>query len=98
MGSPITFSGFNQIDFNVILNAIMQQESAPLQALQAHQQDLQATAPPFGKLATKLNSLRPASAALSVSSTLTPYAPPSSASPAITAAAASGASAGRYEV
>ena len=43
MGSPITFSGFNQIDFNVVLNAIMQQESLPLQALQAKQTALQAT-------------------------------------------------------
>src|SRR6185503_4121702 len=41
MGSPITFSGFNAIDFNVVLNAIMAQESAPLQALQAHQRELE---------------------------------------------------------
>jgi hypothetical protein len=28
MGSPITFSGFNQIDFGVVSNAIMQQRAA----------------------------------------------------------------------
>ena len=33
MGSPITFSGFNQIDFGMILNAVMQQERAPLTRL-----------------------------------------------------------------
>ena len=29
MGSPITFSGFNSIDFTSILNAIMTAERAP---------------------------------------------------------------------
>ena len=37
MGSPITLSGFNSIDFNVVLNAVMQQESQPLKALQQRQ-------------------------------------------------------------
>ena len=34
MGSPITFSGFNNIDFGQILNAIMTAERAPLNALE----------------------------------------------------------------
>ena len=34
MGSPITFGGFNNIDFSLVLNAIMQQERAPLTALE----------------------------------------------------------------
>ena len=37
MGSPITFSGFNSIDFGMVLTAIMTQESQPLVALQARQ-------------------------------------------------------------
>ena len=32
MGSPITFSGFNNVDFGSVLNAIMQQERAPVAA------------------------------------------------------------------
>jgi flagellar hook-associated protein 2 len=98
MGSPITFSGFNSIDFNVVLNAIMQQESAPLQALQAKQTELQATDSTFGQLATKLDALRTASGALSDSSTLNAYAATSSDTTALTASASANAVAGRYEV
>src|SRR5262245_25670914 len=98
MGSPITFSGFNSIDFNVVLNAIMQQESAPLQALQDKQTQLQATSTTYGKLATKLDALRTASGALSDSSTVTAYAATSSDTTALTASASSNALAGRDEV
>jgi flagellar hook-associated protein 2 len=98
MGSPITFSGFNQIDFNVVLNAIMQQESAPLQALEARQSQLRATDSTYGQLASKLDSLRTASDALSDASTLTTYAATSSDTTALTVSASSDATAGRYEV
>lgn len=98
MSSPITFSGFNSIDFNVVLNAIMQQESAPLQALQDKQTELQATSTTYGQLATKLDALRTASGALSDSSTVTSYAATSSDTTALTVSTSSGAVAGRYEV
>src|SRR5262245_25437399 len=98
MGSPITFSGFNSIDFNVVLNAIMQQESAPLQALQAKQNELQATDSTFGQLASKLDALRTASGALSNSSTVNTYAATSSDETALTVSASPDAIAGRYEV
>lgn len=98
MASPITFSGFNSIDFNVVLNAIMQQESAPLQALQDKQTELQATSTTYGKLATRLDALRTASGALSDSSTVTAYAATSSDATALAASASSTAIAGRYEV
>src|SRR6476659_6965665 len=98
MGSPITFSGFNQIDFNVVLNAIMTQESAPLKALQAHQLDLQATDTTYGQLATKLDALRSASGALSSATTFNAYAATSSDTAALTVSASTGALPGRYEV
>ena len=41
MGSTITFSGFNDIDFNTVLNALMDQASQPLTALQTQQSALQ---------------------------------------------------------
>ena len=44
MGSAITFSGFNDIDFNVVLNAIMKQESQPLVALQTRQSAMKSRA------------------------------------------------------
>ena len=98
MGSPITFSGFNAIDFNVVLNAIMAQESAPVQALQAHQRELEATDTTYGQLVTKLDALRTSSGALSNASTLTTYAATSSDTTALTVSATVGAAAGRYEI
>src|SRR5688572_4214267 len=49
LGSPITFSGFNQIDFNQILNAVMAQERAPLTRLETQNSAFATLA---GKLAT----------------------------------------------
>src|SRR5438093_10605529 len=98
MGSPITFSGFNQIDFNVVLNAIMQQESLPLLALQAKQRALQATDSAFAQLVGRLDSVRAASATLSNSSTLTTYSASSTDTTAVTASASSSAVEGRYDV
>ncbi len=42
MSSPITFSGFNNIDFNVVVNSLMQQASLPLHSLQTQQKSLHA--------------------------------------------------------
>ena len=47
MGSPITLSGFNSIDFNLILTSIMTQESQPLTALQSRQSALKSRASTF---------------------------------------------------
>jgi flagellar hook-associated protein 2 len=98
MATPITFSGFNQIDFNVILNAVMEQESRPLQALQAQQKALQATDSSYGQLASKLDALRTATTALSRSSSLVTYAATSSDTTAVTVSATRSASAGTYDI
>src|SRR4051794_18862497 len=97
MGSPITLSGFNQIDFTVVLNAIMQQESQPLQALQAQQQRLQQTDTAYGQLATKLDVLRAASTSLSQASSLVRFSTTSS-DAAVGVSSSAGAVAGRYDV
>jgi flagellar hook-associated protein 2 len=60
MGSPITFSGFNSIDFNTILNAVMQQERTPLTALETRKTALETQNTTFGTFATKLSSLETA--------------------------------------
>jgi flagellar hook-associated protein 2 len=70
MGSPITFSGFNKIDFGAILDAVMEQEQAPLRTLQAQQKELQSRSTTYGTLATKLTAFENAVAALSGSSAL----------------------------
>ena len=60
MSSGITFGGFNNIDFSYILNAIMQQESQPVVALQAQQRALQSQQSAFSTLASKLTALETA--------------------------------------
>jgi len=65
MGSPITFSGFNNIDFGTVLNAIMQQEHAPIDTIEAQQKSLQTKNSAFATLATKLGALKTAAADLS---------------------------------
>ncbi len=64
MGSPITFSGFNSIDFTAVLEAVMTQESQPLTSLQTQQKALQSKATTFRTLATKLSTFEGAVSAL----------------------------------
>lgn len=60
MGSPITFSGFNSIDFNMVLNAVMAQERTPINRLESRKQTLQTQNAAFTTLAGKLTSLQTA--------------------------------------
>jgi flagellar hook-associated protein 2 len=64
MGSPITLSGFNNIDFNTVLNAIMQQERLPVQALETQKKGLEAQKVAFGTFASRLAALESAAEAL----------------------------------
>ncbi len=98
MGSPITFSGSNGIDFNLILTAIMSQESQPLQALQTRQAALQSRANTFGVLTTRADALQQAAAKLADTSQLSGYTATSSDTAAMTVSASSSAMPGRYEV
>jgi flagellar hook-associated protein 2 len=98
MSSPITFSGFNQIDFNVVLNAVMRQESRPLEALQKRKEQLEAVNTRYGTLSTKLGALKAAAAALSNGSSVTASAATSSAPASVSVSAGGAAALGRYEV
>ena len=70
MGSPITFSGFNKIDFGMILDAVMEQEQAPLRTLQAQQKELESRSATYRTLAAKLAAFETAVNALSGNSAL----------------------------
>lgn len=94
----ITFSGFNDIDFSVVLNSIMQQESQPLTALQSRQTDLKKTDGNYALLATKLATLKAAADDLSSPSSLVHYSATSSDTSAVATSASTGALPGRYEV
>jgi flagellar hook-associated protein 2 len=99
MGSPVTFSGFNQINFNAVLSAVMQQESQPLQILQSQQQALQTTDSALGQLASRLDALHTAASGLSSSTSLTRYAARTSDAAAVSVSSAlNSAVAGRYEI
>lgn len=98
MSSGITFSGFNAIDFSTVLNAIMTQESQPLNALQTQQRNLQATDSNYATLVTKLGALQGAASALNSSSSLVKYSSAVSDGSILTASASSSAVEGRYDV
>lgn len=60
MGSPITFSGFNKIDWNTVLDAVMAQERQPITRLETQKRTLEAQDTAFGTLAGKLATLESA--------------------------------------
>ena len=98
MSSPITLSNFNNIDFNMILDAEMQQESQPLQALQNQEADLSSRGKAYSSLSTTLGSLGTAATGLSTPDAVRQFSATVSNSDILSASAGSGAVAGRYEV
>jgi flagellar hook-associated protein 2 len=64
MGSPITFSGFNKIDWNTILDAVMAQESQPLTRMETQKRNLETQNTAYSTLAGKLSTLQDAADAL----------------------------------
>jgi flagellar hook-associated protein 2 len=98
MGTPITFSGFNDIDFNLVLNSIMQQASQPLNALQRRQNALQAQIDTFDTFAGHAAALRSAADGLGSLSEVSLLSGTSSDESALSVTVASNASPGQIEV
>jgi flagellar hook-associated protein 2 len=98
MSSPITFSGFNNIDFGMVLNAIMQQERAPITAIEAQRSSLQAQNTAFATLATRLGTLRDAAANLTGGDSLSRVTGTSSDETAVGISAGQASVTGRYDV
>lgn len=65
MGSPISLSGFNNIDFNLVLNAIMDQERIPVTFLENDLRNLEGQDAEYSLLATKLADVGTATEKLS---------------------------------
>ena len=98
MSSPITFSGFNNIDFNTVLNALIAQDSQPLTNLQTEQSNITAQSTTYGTLATNLATLDTAAQSLGPTGSVTTLAATSS-DPTSVAATVSGTGvAGQYDV
>src|ERR1044072_2091555 len=98
MSSPITFSGFNNIDFGYILSAIMTQESQPVLNLQAQQTALKSQKTAFSTLASKLSTLEDSIQALSNRTEFGGKTATSTNDAAIKADASSAASVGSYDI
>jgi flagellar hook-associated protein 2 len=98
MGSPITFSGFNNIDFGSILNTIMTAERIPLTALQTQKTTLNQQGTAFTTLASKLGALESAVDTLADSDGFNIYKAASGAPENVGVSTTSGGVAGLYEV
>lgn len=64
MGSPITLSGFNNIDFRAITDIIIRSERQPITRLETDKRTEQSKLTAYGSFNTALSSLRSAFAAL----------------------------------
>lgn len=98
MSSGITFSGFNQIDFNVILTSIMKQESQPLVTLQSRQTSLQSRITNFSTLATRMTAMQTAATALSTANGISSFKATTNDATAIGVSTGPDAVAGRYDI
>lgn len=98
MASGITFSGFNGIDFNTVITALMTQASAPLTALQNQQSAIQSQINTFGTLSTKISTLNTAAATLADAKAFSAYTGSTTDSTAVTVSTDADAVAGHYDV
>jgi flagellar hook-associated protein 2 len=98
MSSPITLTGFNNIDWSSVLEALMQQESQPLTALQTQQSVITAQQAAFTTFATKLGTLESAVTSLKNGSTFNGRAVTNSNTAALSASVTSGTPIGTYDV
>jgi len=96
--SPVTLSGFNNIDFGSIINVLMQQASIPLTNLQTSQSNLKAQISTFSSLATQIGTLQSAAADLASPTSVSAVAGTSSDATAVSVSTTSAASAGHYDV
>lgn len=98
MGSPITFSGFNNVDFGTVLNALMKQAAVPLNQLQARQSALKTQQANFDTLASRLTAISSSASALADPSSLQSATATTTDSGALSIAASGSALPGHYDV
>lgn len=98
MSSPITLSGFNNIDFNLIVDAILQQERAPIQTLESSRDSQQAKRTAYGTVESRLASIESASNALSSVGAFEAFTATPSNDTVLSASAGTGSSAGSHTI
>jgi flagellar hook-associated protein 2 len=97
-GLPITFSGFNNIDFNLILESVMKQARGPLTAIEDRQAGFKAQLTNLGKLTSQTNALRQAADDLADSKAGDTVTASTTDATAVGVSSGSGAVAGRYDI
>ena len=96
--ATVTLSGFNNIDFSQILEAVMAQERQPFTALGTKKAALEQQNTQFGALAGKLSSLQSAADNLSSPESLNVLSATSSDPALVGVSTSSGSMAGVYDV
>jgi flagellar hook-associated protein 2 len=96
--AAVTLSGFNNIDFSAILEAVMVQERQPFTALGTKKATLQQQNTQLGTLAGKLSSLESAAQKLSAPDSLSVLTATSSDPAIVGVSTSSGSTAGVYDV
>jgi flagellar hook-associated protein 2 len=94
----ISFSGFNNIDFSSVVDALMNVEKLPLTQLQTQQTNASAQQSAYATLATKLSAVRSASGALMSATAFNGTAATLSNSSALSVTLGAGTPVGSYEV
>lgn len=98
MGSGVTLSGFNNIDFSSIVTALMKQASEPLNALQTKQDSINSQMKAMGSLGNRVSALKTAADDLADVDQFTAFSVTSGDSAAVTATTSAGALAGHYDI
>jgi flagellar hook-associated protein 2 len=98
VSSPVTFSGFNNIDFNTVVTSLMAQASIPLTNLQTQQKNLQTRVTSFDTLASNVAALGSAANALTKPSSLSMLKGTSSNDQAVGVSVDTTATAGQYDI
>src|SRR5688572_9302141 len=96
--AAVTLSGFNNIDFNAILEAVMTQERTPITRLETQKRELEQQDTALGQLAGHLSTMQSAVEDLADSSSLAVLKATSSHDTLVGVSAGSGSTPGSYEV
>ncbi len=98
MSSPITLSGFNNIDFKSVVNILINSERGPIDQLQNQKTTEQSRLSSYTSLSTSLSSLQSALSAIQDSSAYGALQASSSDEEIVTASASSSASKGSFTI
>lgn len=98
MSSPITFSGFNNIDFNSIIDALVQAQRAPITLAQQQQNDIQNKLNSLGTLTSRVDAIKSSAQSLNSATLFLSTTATSSDTSVFTATSSDSASVANYSV